>query len=238
MVWEGYASRHLLSIGRIEAYSAARCRGSTSRSGFPAAIIAVADGFIDGLQTLSLRRCVTTAGCGGGNRPSGFAIFTSVPFILTAVRAPPVRRALDRKAPRCGASFNDRDMMEGEEMRTIPKVMVSVALAFGLTSAAGQALAEPAFVVPQGPPVWCFGLNEFDQCVLYLGTAETCQNLRPCSAPNLGIPITGLTLCFGADEVTGECRLFFGTEETCNSLEPCRAVIGQLPRSPRLVEPR
>jgi hypothetical protein len=125
-----------------------------------------------------------------------------------------------------------------EEMRTIPKLMMYVALPLGLISGVGQAVAGPELTVPQGPPVWCFGLNQFDRCVLYLGTAQTCQNLEPCSAPSLGIPTTGLTLCFGADDVTGECRLFFGTEETCSSLEPCRAVIGQLPGAPKLVAPR
>jgi hypothetical protein len=122
-------------------------------------------------------------------------------------------------------------------MKTMTKAMMHVALLLSLTTGAGQALAGPDLTEPQGPPVWCFGLNEFDQCVLYLGTAQTCQNLRPCLDSSLGIPITGLTLCFGADDVTGECKLFFGSEEACNSLDPCRAVIGRLPRAPRLVSP-
>lgn len=119
-------------------------------------------------------------------------------------------------------------------MKPLTNLMTAVALVLGLMSGTGQVLAGPQLAVPQGPPVWCFGLNEFDQCVLYLGSAQTCQNLNPCSAPSLGIPATGLTLCFGADDDTGQCRLFLGTEETCDNVEPCRAVNGQLPRAPRL----
>jgi hypothetical protein len=122
-------------------------------------------------------------------------------------------------------------------MKTMTKVMMHVALLLGLTAGAGQVSAGPNLAVPQGPPVWCFGLNQFDQCVLYLGTATTCQHLEPCSDASLGLPTTGLTFCFGADEVTGECKLFLGSEQACSSLEPCRAVNGQLPRAPRLASP-
>lgn len=98
--------------------------------------------------------------------------------------------------------------------------------------------ANPANVGLGGAPVWCFGANEFDQCVLYLGTKESCQNLAPCLGTIFGLPTPReLTFCLGADDVTGECRLFLGTESQCQSLDPCRAVPGQLPRAPR-VAPR
>jgi hypothetical protein len=119
-------------------------------------------------------------------------------------------------------------------MRT-SKVTIWAALLLGLTAWGGPVLAGPNLTVPQGPPVWCFGLNELDQCVLYLGSAETCKNLNPCSEASVGFPtITGLTFCFGADDVTGECRLFLGTREACSSLDPCRAVNGSLPGAPVL----
>ena len=121
-------------------------------------------------------------------------------------------------------------------MKAMAKLMVLMAVMSIV--GAGPVLAAPAFVVPQGPPVWCFGLNQFDQCVLYLGTAETCRNLAPCSASSLGIPSTDLTMCFGADDVTGECKLFLGTEERCESLDPCRSVNGLLPRPGQLTTPR
>jgi hypothetical protein len=124
--------------------------------------------------------------------------------------------------------------MEADVKTTMTKSMAYVALVLSLILWAGQAVAAPPFVVPQGPPVWCFGLNEFDQCVLYLGNAQTCQNLAPCSDASLGIPTTGLTFCFGADDVTGECKVFLGSRESCDSLEPCRAVSGQLPRAGKL----
>jgi hypothetical protein len=119
--------------------------------------------------------------------------------------------------------------------RSTSKMTICAALLFGLTAWGGQVLAGPNLAVPQGPPVWCFGLNEFDRCVLYLGSAETCKNLAPCLDTSVGLPPdTGLTFCFGADDVTGDCRVFLGTREACSSLDPCRAVNGQLPRAPVL----
>jgi hypothetical protein len=117
-------------------------------------------------------------------------------------------------------------------MRLTSKVAMCAAFLLGLTAWGGPVLAGSSLAVPQGPPVWCFGLNEFDQCVLYLGSAETCKNVSPCLDANFGLPTTGLTFCLGADDVTGECRLFLGTREACGSLDPCRAVNGQLPRAP------
>src|SRR5262245_10911647 len=122
-------------------------------------------------------------------------------------------------------------------MRAMTKWITHVAVVLSLIAGPAQLLAAPPFVLPQGPPVWCFGLNQFDQCVLYLGTEESCQSLQECSSPSLGIPTTGLTLCFGADDVTGECRLFLGTAERCESLDPCRAVSGLLPRAGKLTAP-
>lgn len=123
-------------------------------------------------------------------------------------------------------------------MRTmVMKSMTHVAVVLSLILGPGQVFAAPPFTVPQGPPVWCFGLNERDQCVLYLGTEETCRSLAPCSDASLGIPTTGLTFCFGADEVTGECKVFLGSEESCDSLEPCRAIGGLLPRAGKLGSP-
>jgi hypothetical protein len=124
--------------------------------------------------------------------------------------------------------------MEAHMKTMLTMSMTLVAVVSSLIFGAGEVLAAPPFVVPQGPPVWCFGLNQFDQCILYLGTEETCRNLEPCSDASLGIPTTGLTFCFGADEVTGECKIFLGSEESCNSLEPCRAVGGLLPRAGKL----
>jgi hypothetical protein len=122
-------------------------------------------------------------------------------------------------------------------MRTMTKWMTRVAVVVILVGGPMSVFAAPPFVLPQGPPVWCFGLNEFDQCTLYLGSAESCQNIQPCSAPSLGLPSSDLTLCFGADDVTGECRLFLGTEERCASLEPCRAIPGLLPQPGKLGAP-
>ena len=87
--------------------------------------------------------------------------------------------------------------------------------------------------------MWCFGLNDLDQCILYLGSEQSCQNLAPCSTASLRLPIpdSGVTLCFGRDDDTGQCKLFFGTRETCDNVEPCRAVNGRLPRAP-LVTPQ
>jgi hypothetical protein len=116
-------------------------------------------------------------------------------------------------------------------MRPTSKGAMFGVLLLGMTTWGGQAFAGPSVGV-QGPPVWCFGANEFDQCVLYLGSEETCQNLNPCLDASLGLPTTGLTFCFGADDVTGECKVFLGSREDCSSLEPCRAVNGQLPRAP------
>ena len=96
-------------------------------------------------------------------------------------------------------------------------------------------LIAPAWAGPGlhgGPPVWCFGLNELDQCVLYLGNDHTCQNLTPCLGTTFGLPTGELTFCLGKDDRTGQCRLFLGTESQCASVEPCRAVNGRLPRAP------
>lgn len=124
-------------------------------------------------------------------------------------------------------------------MRTMmTKSMTHVAVVLSLIFGAGQVFAAPPFTVPQGPPVWCFGLNQLEtQCVLYLGTAETCQTLDPCSDASLGLPATGLTFCLGADDVTGECKVFLGSERSCDSLEPCRSVNGLLPRPEKLGSP-
>ena len=95
----------------------------------------------------------------------------------------------------------------------------------------GAAHAQPS--IPQGPPVWCYGEVE-DQCRLFLGTAESCQNVAPCLfLANANPALPGRTFdvhfCMGADEF-GRCQLFIGTEEACMNVEPCRSINGQLPR--------
>ena len=102
-----------------------------------------------------------------------------------------------------------------------------------------NAFAAPPIPVPQGPPVWCYGLNDLDQCVLFLGTEQSCKNINPCNtfsaAPRGGtIPVSSdLWFCMGEDEF-GRCQLFAGSEEACKDVTPCKAIIGQLPRLPKL----
>jgi hypothetical protein len=114
-------------------------------------------------------------------------------------------------------------------MKTIKRLTVLVGFVVVMVFGASPLYAAP-FLVNQGPPVWCFGLNDLDQCVLFLGTEATCMNVSPCSAGIETMP--DLTFCFGANEF-GECVLFLGTRERCDNLNPCVGGAGQFPRAPK-----
>ncbi len=111
--------------------------------------------------------------------------------------------------------------------------VVGAVLLWALTASAG-----PVAPVPQGPPFWCYGLNDLDQCVLFLGTEQSCMNVSPCnnfSAAGGGTPVeTEQWFCMGEDEF-GRCQLYVATRrEQCETLTPCRAILGQLPRLPKV----
>lgn len=124
-------------------------------------------------------------------------------------------------------------------MKTITRFAFRSILMLGFALGGVAAVAAPPLAAPQGPPVWCFGLNEFDQCVLYLGNAQSCKNLAKCTLPSVTPdPSTpDPTFCFGEDDL-GQCKLFLGSREACDSVVPCRAINGQLPRAPKLSAPR
>jgi hypothetical protein len=114
-------------------------------------------------------------------------------------------------------------------MKTIRRLTVLMGFVAALVFGASHLSAAP-FLVNQGPPVWCFGLNDLDQCVLFLGTEATCANVSPCSAGLVSMP--DLNFCFGANEFD-ECVLFLGTREQCDNLNPCVGGAGQFPRVPK-----
>jgi hypothetical protein len=124
-------------------------------------------------------------------------------------------------------------------MKTMTRFACRAILLSGLALGSSQLQADPPLAGPQGPPVWCFGLNQFDQCVLYLGTEQSCKHLEKCTTPSVTPdPSTpDPTFCFGENDL-GECQLFLGSREQCNNVVACRAVNGKLPRAPRLTAPR
>ncbi len=122
------------------------------------------------------------------------------------------------------------------------RVLTGVALL--MTAWTHHALADTAVLktspnaafgpsIPVDSPTFCWGLNNLDQCVLFYGSANSCNNVSPCnnSSYNTGeiksaiaevaIGQNDLTFCYGADDVTGQCKLFLGTREQCNHVEPC-----------------
>jgi len=115
-------------------------------------------------------------------------------------------------------------------MKTVRRLTELTGLVALLMFGAGQSYAAPPWV-NQGPPVWCFGLNSLEQCVLFLGTAETCMNVDPCLSGAVDPTGNNLYFCFGMDDVSGQCKLFLGGD--CTSLAPCMGGAGQFPRPPR-----
>lgn len=104
-------------------------------------------------------------------------------------------------------------------------ILTGAALMIGLTLGGGNVHAQSANVGLSGlkfqEPVFCYGANEFGECQLLAGTAESCQNVEPCTqGKSSSVGLQGTTFCYGADEF-GRCHLYLGTEEACNSLEPC-----------------
>lgn len=87
--------------------------------------------------------------------------------------------------------------------------------------------------IPIDNPTFCFGENDLGQCVLFFGSANSCNNINPCinSAPStraisstvakMAISQDDLTFCYGQDAVSGQCMLFAGPQSACESLEPC-----------------
>lgn len=124
-------------------------------------------------------------------------------------------------------------------MKTITTFAFRAILLSGLLLGSVLLHAAPPLAAPQGEPVWCFGLNQFDQCVLYLGTAQSCRNVEKCAIPSVTPdPSTpDPTFCFGENDL-GECQLFLGSREQCNNVAACRAINGKLPRAPKLTAPR
>ena len=94
--------------------------------------------------------------------------------------------------------------------------------------------------IPVDSPTFCWGLNNLDQCVLYYGSANSCNNIAPCNnrasstaeiksaIAEVAIGQKDLTFCYGKDDVTGQCTLFLGSREQCNHVEPCSVGFKQL----------
>lgn len=87
--------------------------------------------------------------------------------------------------------------------------------------------------IPIDDPTFCFGENDLGRCVLFFGSANSCNNINPCisSEPSTQaisrtvakkvISQDDLTFCYGQDDVTGQCTLFAGPQSACENLEPC-----------------
>jgi hypothetical protein len=87
--------------------------------------------------------------------------------------------------------------------------------------------------IPIDDPTFCFGENNLGRCVLFFGSANSCNNINPCisSEPSTQaisrtvakkvISRDDLTFCYGQDDLTGQCTLFAGPKSACESLEPC-----------------
>jgi len=122
-------------------------------------------------------------------------------------------------------------------MKTVMKSINGVVVATTLMLGAVSAYGAPPFPLPQGPPVWCYGQDEFGRCMLFLGTEESCMDIEPCNTFASAVPGNDplrfdVWFCMGQDEF-GRCQLFAGSEEACMDLMPCSARIGQVPRIPK-----
>src|SRR5688572_33357900 len=92
-------------------------------------------------------------------------------------------------------------------------VLLGAALMLGLTLGSGHASAQTASIASSAPQsqkaVFCYGADDFGQCHLFAGTAESCRHLEPCDLAKLTfIPLQGTTFCYGADEFD-RCQLYF-----------------------------
>lgn len=126
-------------------------------------------------------------------------------------------------------------------MKTIKRLAVLTGLVATLMFGVSHLYAAPPHAVPQGPPVWCWGVNSIGQCVLFLGNEQTCMNVEQCIFGSLAVPtptdpLGGIHFCQGMQG--DECVVFLGDENACNNVEPCLATNGQLPRAPRLAADR
>ncbi|MCF6209100.1 MAG: hypothetical protein L3J88_13400 [Gammaproteobacteria bacterium] len=121
-------------------------------------------------------------------------------------------------------------------MKKINKFKVQFGLVVFLMLAVNVASAASSIQIHNGSsPVWCFGMNQFDRCTLYLGTEESCENLNPCikgSVSSINPSSEEVFFCMGEDDVTGECTLLLGSEKSCNNITKCSSVNKQLPRAP------
>ena len=98
-------------------------------------------------------------------------------------------------------------------LRSTVLVASSVFALYGF-SAVAPANAAPAYALQLGSPVFCFGYDEdVNQCLLYLGDAQTCASLPPCPqspfAPGVGLP--NKFKIVGARK-PGKCELVIASE--------------------------
>ena len=105
-------------------------------------------------------------------------------------------------------------------------ILTGAALMLGLTLGGSSVRAQSANVGLSVPkfqePVFCYGADDFGECRLFAGTAESCQHLEPCNWEKTAqfVPLQDPTFCYGADDF-GRCHLYLGTDKACASLEPC-----------------
>ena len=122
-------------------------------------------------------------------------------------------------------------------MKRFQKLSIKTGLIAFLFLFSHQVFSGPPLPGVPGSPHFCWGLNGFDQCVLFLGTEESCKNVSPGLLGSAQTPTENgrgePTYCQGENEF-GECVLYIGDETGCDSLIPCRAALGQMPRAPRV----
>ena len=111
----------------------------------------------------------------------------------------------------------------------------------GTLKSSGTGVFGPS--IPVDDPTFCFGENDLGQCVLYFGSANSCNNVNPCNNNSIDVrPLKqainrtlfggdDLTFCYGLDNTTDECKLFLGSEESCANVAPCQLEFKQLKKA-------
>jgi hypothetical protein len=125
-------------------------------------------------------------------------------------------------------------------METIRKFTVLAGFVALIMIGAGYTQAGPPFPVPQGPPVFCWGVNSLDQCVLFLGTEQTCMNVEECllSSQTCEEPQALCTYMDSGGFCVAEIMASNGHTvdgTNCAAMPRCSARLGTLPSAPRAV---